>query len=84
MNNNKFICSICSSKGRSWNWFGEDIDILIHGWNVNQLNVMLRIVGNSPSVSQSLTLDSKDKVKHYIRIKAHNNIGLRFWCKSGV
>jgi len=41
-------------------------------------------VGNSPSVSQSPTLDRKDKVKHYIRIKAHNNIALRFWCKSGV
>jgi len=42
------------------------------------------IVGNSLSVSQSPTLDRKDKVKHYIRIKAHNNIALRFWCKSGV
>jgi len=30
--------------------------------------------GNSPSVSQSLTLDRKDKVKHYIKIKTHNNI----------
>jgi len=36
-------------------------------------------VGNSPSVSQSSTLDRKDKVKHYIRIKTHNNIALRFW-----
>jgi len=45
---------------------------------------MLYIVGNSPSVSQSPTLDRKDKVKYYIRIKAHNNIALRFWCKSGV
>jgi len=34
--------------------------------------------------SQSLTLDRKDKVKHYIRIKAHNTIVLRFWGKSGV
>jgi len=42
------------------------------------------VVGNSPSVSQSPTLDRKDKVKHYIRIKTHNNIALRFWCKIGV
>jgi len=41
-------------------------------------------VGNSPSVSQSPTLDRKDKVKHYIRIKTHNNIALRFWCKRDV
>ena len=41
-------------------------------------------VGNSLSVSQSPTLDRKDKVKHYIRIKTQNNIALRFWCKSGV
>jgi len=41
-------------------------------------------VGNSPSVSQSHTLDRKDKVKHYIRIKTHNTIALRFWGKSGV
>jgi len=45
---------------------------------------VLHCVGNSPNVSQSPTLDRKDKVKHYIRIKAHNNIALRFWCKSGV
>jgi len=37
------------------------------------------IIRNSPSVSQSLTLDRKDKVKHYIRIKTHNIITLRFW-----
>jgi len=35
-------------------------------------------VGNSPSVSESPILDRKDKVKHYIRIKVHNNIALRF------
>jgi len=34
--------------------------------------------------SKSPTLYRKDKVKHYIRIKAHNNIALKFWCKSGV
>jgi len=55
---------------------------------VEIINIALRIiilsVGNSPSMSQSPTLDRIDKVKHYIRIKAHNNIALRFWCKSGV
>jgi len=42
------------------------------------------IVRNSPSVSQSLTLDRKYKVKHYIKIKTHNTIDLRFWCKTHV
>jgi len=39
---------------------------------------------NSLSVSQNLTLDKKDKVKHYIRRKTHSNIALKFLCKSGV
>jgi len=51
---------------------------------MNIVNGYPRIVGNSPSVSQSPTLDRKDKVKHYIIIKTHNNIALRFWCKTGV
>jgi len=37
------------------------------------------IVENSPSVSQSPTLDKIDKVKHYITIKIHDNIAFRFW-----
>jgi len=41
-------------------------------------------VENSPSVSQSPTLDRKDKVKHYIRIKTHNTITLSFGVKTGV
>ena len=45
---------------------------------------VLHCVGNSPNVSQSPTLDRKDKVKHYIRIKAHNNIALRFWDKTDI
>jgi len=36
------------------------------------------IVGNNSSVSQSPTLDIIDKVKHYIKIKAHNTITLKF------
>jgi len=43
-----------------------------------------KIIGNNPSVSQNLILDRKDKVKHYIRIKTHNTIALKFWCKTGV
>ena len=42
------------------------------------------LVGNSLSAIQSLTLDRIDKVKHYIRIKTHNTIVLRFWDKNGV
>jgi len=41
-------------------------------------------VGNSPNVSQSITLDRMNKVKHYIRINTHNTIVLRFWRESGV
>jgi len=37
-----------------------------------------------PSVSLSLTLGRNDKVKHYIRIKTHKLIALRFWVESGV
>jgi len=56
------------------------IQFQVHGIRIS----LMLSVGNSPSVSQSLTLDRKDKVKHYIRIKFHNNIALRFLCKSGV
>jgi len=44
----------------------------------------LASVGNGPSVSQSFTLNRIDKVKHYIKSKAHNHIVLRFLGKSGV
>jgi len=42
------------------------------------------VVENSPSMSQNPTLNKIDKVKHYIRIKIHNTIVLRFLCKSDV
>jgi len=48
--------------------------------------IEFEFVGNSQSVSQSLTLDRIDKVKHYIKIKIHTtvvltqqSIILRFW-----
>jgi len=41
------------------------------------------IVRNS-SVSLSPTLTINEKVKHYIRIKTHKPITLRFWVESGV
>jgi len=41
------------------------------------------MVGNS-SVSLSLTLVRNKKVEHYITIKTHKPIVLRFWVESGV
>ena len=38
----------------------------------------------NPSVSLSPTLTRIEKVEHYIRIKAHKPITLRFWVESGV
>jgi len=37
-----------------------------------------------PSVCLSLTLSKNEKVEHYIRIKVHKSIALKFWVKSGV
>jgi len=41
------------------------------------------IVRNT-SVSLSPTLTRNEKVEHYIRIKTHKPIALRFWVESGV
>jgi len=38
----------------------------------------------NPSVSLSPTLTRNEKVEHYIRIKTHKPIALRFWVESGV
>jgi len=38
----------------------------------------------NPSVSLSLTLAKNDKVEHYIRLKTHKPIALRFWVKKVV
>jgi len=40
--------------------------------------IYIYIVRNSPSMNENFTLDKKDKVKHYIKIKTHNNIVSRF------
>ena len=44
----------------------------------NQINV------RNLSVSLSSTLVINEKVEHYIRIKTHKLIVLRFWVESGV
>ena len=38
----------------------------------------------NPSVSLSPTLTRNEKVEHYIRIKTHKPIALRFWVESGI
>jgi len=47
------------------------------------LNLEREIVRN-PSVSLNPTLARNEKVEHYIRIKTHKLITLRFWVESGV
>jgi len=42
-----------------------------------------RIVRNS-SVILNLTSTRNEKVEHYIRIKTHKSIALRFWVESDV
>jgi len=39
---------------------------------------------SNPSVSLSPTLTRTEKIEHYIRIKTHKLIALRFWVESGV
>ena len=41
-------------------------------------------IARNPSVSLSPTLTINEKAKHYIRIKTHKLIDLRFWIESGV
>ena len=38
----------------------------------------------NPSVILSPTLARNEKVEHFIRIKTHKPIALRFWVESGV
>jgi len=50
---------------------------------LKRLTLEGEIVKN-PSVSLTPTLARNEKVEHYIRIKIHKLIALRFWVKSGV
>ena len=45
---------------------------------------LLSIPVRNPSVILSPTLARNEKVEHYIRIKTHKPIALRFWVESGV
>ena len=48
------------------------------------LQKIINYVVKNPSVSLSPTLTRNEKVEHYIRIKTHKPIALRFWVESGV
>jgi len=50
---------------------------------LNGLTLERKIVRN-PIVILCPTLVRNEKVEHYIRIKTHKLIALRFWVKSGV
>jgi len=45
---------------------------------------MLVVFVRNLSVSLSFTLNRNEKVEHYIRIKTHKFIVLRFWVESDV
>jgi len=47
-------------------------------------NIIWKAAVRNPSVSLSPTLTRNEKVEHYIRIKTHKPIALRFWVESGV
>jgi len=38
----------------------------------------------NPSLRLSFSFDRNEKVEHYIRIKTHKLIVLKFWIKNGV
>jgi len=46
--------------------------------------MFIQQIVRNPSVILSPTLARNEKVKHYIRIKTHKPIALRFWVESGV
>jgi len=48
-----------------------------------ELTLEGEIVKN-PSVGLSPTLTRNEKVEHYIRIKTHKSIALRFWVENDV
>jgi len=50
----------------------------------NNKFIIVNVCVRNPSVSLSPTLTRNEKVKHYIRIKTHKPIALRFWVESGV
>jgi len=52
--------------------------------NVVEGTHLEREIVRNPSVSLSPTLTRNEKVEHYIRIKTHKPIVLRFWVESGV
>jgi len=43
-----------------------------------------REIVRNPSMSLSLTLARNRKVEHYIKIKTHKSIALKFWVESDV
>jgi len=49
-----------------------------------KIQSMITPIVRNPSVSLSPILARNEKVDHYIRIKTHKSIILRFWVESGV
>jgi len=66
-----------------WSWLGMlplegDVPMWLKGLTVE--GEIVRI----PSVILSPTLAINEKIEHYIRIKTHKPIVLRFWVESGA
>jgi len=53
---------------------------LNYGFSKEKIYVIVR----DSSMSLSFILAKNEKVKHYIKIKIHKLIVLRFWIKNGV
>ena len=79
----KFVYGL-KQVSRQWYYKFHQITLLF-GFEMNLLDdYMYHKFSGNPSVSLSPTLTINEKVEHYIRIKTHKPIALRFWVESGV
>ena len=64
--------------------FLDTFNLLVLDTFLDTFNLLVLGILRNPSVILSLTLARNKKVEHYIRIKTHKLIVLRFWVESGV
>ena len=77
------ITTVQKRAEKEYSWLGMlPLEGSVPMW-LKGLTLEGEIVRN-PSVSLSPTLTKNEKVEHYIKIKTHKPIALRFWVESGV